>query len=139
MPYTQTNFNRLVMERQSYKNYIINKYGDIVFKTLKEFQAATKTTEILNKDIEFLSKCKRSKIIPTHCKIGRRRSASPMMRKMIEETERKLLNRSIVKNYSKRWKQQRIKESKENLLQENLSLADYAKVLALTRKETLKN
>ena len=41
------------MERQSYKNYIINKYGDIVFKTLKEFQTATKTTEILNKDIDF--------------------------------------------------------------------------------------
>ena len=100
------------MERQSYKNYILNKYGDIVFKTLK-------TTETLNKDIEFLSKCKRSKIIPTHCNIGGRRSASPMTRKMIEETERKLLNRSIVKNYSKRWKQQRIKESKENLLQQN--------------------
>ena len=78
------------MERQSYKNYIINKYGDIICKTLKEFQAATKTTEILNKDIEFLSKCKRSKIIPTHCKIGGRRSTSPMTRKMIEETERKL-------------------------------------------------
>ena len=61
-----------------------------------------------------------------------------MTRKMIEETERKLLNRSIVKNYSKRWKQQRIKESKENLLQENLSLADYAKVLALTRKRNFK-
>ena len=57
---------------------------------------------------------------------------------MIEETDRKLLSRSIVKNYSKRWKQQRIKESKENLLQENLSLVDYAKVLALTRKRNFK-
>ena len=57
---------------------------------------------------------------------------------MIEETERKLLNRSIVKNYSKWWKQQRIKESKENFLQENLSLADYAEVLALTRKRNFK-
>ena len=66
------------------------------------------------------------------------RSASPMTRKMIEETERKLLNRSIFKNYSKWWKHQRIKESKENFLQENLSLADYAKVLALTRKRNFK-
>ena len=112
--------------------------GDIVFKTLKEFQAATKTTEILNEDIEFLSKYKRSKIIPTHCKIGEKRPAPPMTRKMIEETERKLLNCPIAKNYSKRWKQQRIKESKENFLQENLSLADYAKVLALTRKRNFK-
>ena len=36
------------------------------------------------------------------CRIGGRRGASPIKKKMIGKTEKKLLNRSIVKNYSDR-------------------------------------
>ena len=122
------------MERQSYKNFITKKYGDNIFNCITEFQTAYKNTELLNIDIHFLSKCKRSGIVPIHCRIGGRRSASPTTKKMIGKTEKKLLNRSIVKNYSKRWKQNQIREKRESVLDEKLSLSDYMKLTELTEK-----
>ena len=109
------------MERQSLKDFIKNKYGDNVLKSINEYQKASKKEDILSKDIEFLSNCKRSSITPIHCRIGGRRSVSPTTRKLIGETERKLLNRSIVKNYTKRFKLLQTRKKIDCNLEEKLS------------------
>ena len=116
------------MERQSYSNYIKNKYGNNVFKDITSYQNSSKQIEILNEDIHFLSKCKRAGIIPIHCRIGKRRSASPNTKKIIQTTEKKLLNRSLVKNYSKRWKIEQKKLQHESRVDEILTIADYMKL-----------
>ena len=92
----------------------------------------------MSRDIEFLSKCKRSGITPIHCRLGGRRSASPTTRKFLRDTEKKLLNRSIVKNYTKRFKQRQIKKKQDSVLEENLSLNDYMNIQRLTEKRNSK-
>ena len=73
----------------------------------------------------FLSKCKKRDLIPVHCKLGDRRSVSLVTRKLLKNTERKLLNRSIVKNYSKRWKQRNKLKNINEILEKVLSVKDY--------------
>ena len=112
------------MENQSYRKFITTKYGDEAYKTIQEYQSALRLEKIINEDIYFLSKCKKRDLIPVHCKLGGRRSVSPVTRKLLKNTERKLLNRSIVKNYSKCWKQRnKLKNINEKL--EVLSVKDY--------------
>ena len=123
------------MERQSYSNFIKNKYGENIYRDIICYQISTKEIEVLNEDINFLSKCKKSGIIPVHCRIGKRRSASPNTKRIIISTEKKFLNRSISKNYSKRWKHQQMKRQRELSIEEELSLADYMRMIELTSKK----
>ena len=57
--------------------------GDNIYKEIICYQVSTKEIEVLNEDINFLSKCKKSRIIPVHCRLGERRSASPNTKKII--------------------------------------------------------
>ena len=72
---------------------------------LEDKSPILKSEKFINKDIYFLSKCQKRDSILVHCKIGSRRSISPVTRKLLKNMERKLINRPIVKNFSKRWKQ----------------------------------
>ena len=38
----------------------------------------------------FLNNCKKSNIVPVHCKLGGRRDASPATKRLLRNTERKL-------------------------------------------------
>ena len=114
------------MESQSYRTFFITtKYGDETYKTIQEYQSALRSEKIINEDIYFLSKCKKRDLIPVHCKLDGRRSVSPVIRKLLKNTERKLLNRSIVKNYSKRWKQRNKGKNINEKLEEVLTVKDY--------------
>ena len=127
------------MERQSYKIYINEKYGLNFINKINKFQQFYKDIEVLNQDIDFLSKCKRSGVVPIHCRIGGRRSASPTTKNILKASEKKLLNRSIVKNYSKRWKKQQEIKKVDLILEEKLSLTDYVKLQKLTEKKHSKS
>ena len=123
------------MNRQSFKQFIKNRYGNNIFENINNFQTAYVNIELLNEDIYFLSKCKGSGITPIHCRIGGRRSVSPTTKKFIKSTEKKLLNRSITKNYSKRWKFTQVKNKADKLLEEILCIQDYLQVAKLTEKK----
>ena len=113
------------MESQSYRIFIITKYGDETYKTRQEYQRALRSEKFINEDAYFVSKCKKRDLIPVHCKLGGKRSVSTITRKLLKNTERKLLNRSIVKNYSKRWKQRNKFKNVNEKLEERLSVKDY--------------
>ena len=70
----------------------------------------------------FLNNCKKSNIVPVHCKLGGRRDASPATKRLLRNTERKLWNRSIAKCYSNKWEVNKILENSINQLQDNLSI-----------------
>ena len=72
----------------------------------------------------FLNNCKKSNIVPVHCKLGGRRDASPATKRLLRNTERKLWNRSIAKCYSNKWEVNKILENSINQLQDNLSIKD---------------
>ena len=63
---------------------------------MQEYQSDLRS----NEDIYFLSKCKKRDLIPIHCKLDDRASVSPVTWKMLKNTERKLVNKSIAKNNS---------------------------------------
>ena len=73
----------------------------------------------LNEHILFLSKCRRSGIIPIRCRIKKKkkkRNASSTTQKVIKTTNQKLLNRLITKKFTKRWRlEQKGKRFDENL------------------------
>ena len=124
------------MERQSYKSFITNKYGEITYRKIINYQNNYNNIYRLKQDIDFLTKCKRSDVIPIHCRMKKRRNTSPGTKKLIKTTERKLLNRSISRNYSKRWKLQQNRKNNDNFLEEKLSVKDYCDLLKLTEKRT---
>ena len=86
---------------------------------------SVKFEKIINKDVYFLSKCKKRDLIRAHCKIGSRRPISPVTRNLLKNIERKLLNKSIVKNYSKRWKQTSKLKNVNQKLVEVLNVKEY--------------
>ena len=92
----------------------------------------------LNEHILFLSKCRRSGIIPIRCRIQkkRKRNASCTTQKVIKTTDHKLLNRLITKNFTNRWRlEQRGKRFDENLSERN-HLNEKNKKLLQTTNET---
>ena len=92
----------------------------------------------LNEHILFLSKCRRSGIIPIRCRIQKKkkRNASCTTQKVIKTTDQKLLNRLITKNFTKRWRlEQRGKRFDENLSERN-HLNEKNKKLLQTTNET---
>ena len=113
------------MESQFYRTFIATKYGDETYKTIGGYQSALRSEKIVYEDIYFLSKCKKRDLIPFHCKLHGRRSLSSVTRKLLKNTERKLLNRSIAKNYSKCRKQRRKLININEKLEEALSEKDY--------------
>ena len=123
------------MENQSYSNYITARYGDNTYDIINKYQDADKSSKLLTLDIEFLSKCKKSDIIPIHCRLGGRRSVSPNTRKILKKTEKKLLNRSISKNYSKRWKCRQEKGFYELRIEGTLCLKDYILLQNITESK----
>ena len=86
---------------------------------------SVKSEKIINEDVYFLSKCKKRDLIRVHYKIGSRRSISPVTRNLLKNTERKLLNKFIAKNYSKRWKQTSKLKNVNQKLVEVLNVTDY--------------
>ena len=60
--------------------------------------------------------------MPVHCNLGVKRSVSPVRRKLLKNTERKLLNKYILKNYSKHWKQRNKLKNINEKLKEVLSI-----------------
>ena len=86
---------------------------------------SVKFEKIINKDVYFLSKWKKRDLIRAHCKIGSRRPISPVTRNLLKNIERKLLNKSIVKNYSKRWKQTSKLKNVNQKLVEVLNVKEY--------------
>ena len=92
----------------------------------------------LNEHILFLSKCRRSGIIPIRCRIQKKkkRNASCTTQKVIKTTDQKLLNRLITKNFTNRWRlEQRGKRFDENLSERN-HLNEKNKKLLQTTNET---
>ena len=91
----------------------------------------------LNEHILFLSKCRRSGIIPIRCRIQKKKiNASCTTQKVIKTTDQKLLNRLITKNFTKRWRlEQRGKRFDENLSERN-HLNEKNKKLLQTTNET---
>ena len=86
---------------------------------------SVKFEKIINKDVYFLSKCKKRDLIRAHCKIGSRRPISPVTRNLLKNIERILLIKSIVKNYSKRWKQTSKLKNVNQKLVEVLNVKEY--------------
>ena len=92
----------------------------------------------LNEHILFLSKCRRSGIIPIRCRIPKKkkRNASSTTQKVIKTTDQKLLNRLITKNFTKCWRlEQRGKRLDKNL-SERKHLNEKNKKLLQTTNET---
>ena len=53
----------------------------------------------------------------------------------IGNTEKKLLNRSIAKCYSNRWKANKISQNSEKQLEDPLSIRNYCKLVIITEKK----
>ena len=64
-----------------------------------------------------LNNCKKNKIVAVHCKLGGRRDASPTTKRHLRYIEWKLLNRSIAKCYSNRWKANKVLQNSINQLE----------------------
>ena len=91
--------------------------------------------KLLKLDIRFLNNCKKSNIVPTHCKLRDRKDASPTTKTILSNTERKLLNRSLAKCYSNRWETNKILQNSEKQLEDTLSIRDYCKLVIFTKKK----
>ena len=78
--------------------------------------------KLLQQDIKFLNNCKKSNIVPVHCKLGGRRDASPTTNRLLRNTERKFLSKFIAKCYSNRWKACKILQKNINQLEDTLSI-----------------
>ena len=95
-----------------------------------------KSEKFIKKDICFLSKWQKRDPKLVHGKIGSRRSISPVTRKLLKNMERTLINRPIVKTYSKRWKQ----TNKPKNINEKIARSVKRKVLPWSLNEsTLKS
>ena len=110
------------MTSHSYKEFITQKYGKKTYSNIISYQEKTRHLKLLQQDIKFLNNCKKSNIVPVHCKLGGRRDASPTTNRLLRDTERKLLNRSIAKCYSNRWKANKILQNSINQLEDTLSI-----------------
>ena len=75
-----------------------------------------------------------SKPYKLYCKLGERRDASPTKR-LLRNTERKLLNRSIAKCYCYKWKANKIVQNSINQSEDTLSIKDYCKLVMFTEKK----
>ena len=60
---------------------------------------------------------------------------SPTTKRLLRNTERKLLNRSIAKCYSNKWKANKILQNSINQLEDTLSVEDYCKLVIFTEKK----
>ena len=119
--------------RQSYKKVITDKYGLKTYECINKFQATTSQISIINLDIKFMTKCRTTGIIPIHCKLGGRRDASPQTRKILRKAEGKLLNRSIAKSHTRRWRVQQMNKKVESKLEEVLNILDYCNMTNMTQ------
>ena len=123
------------MTSHYYEEFITQKYGKMTYSNIISYQEKTRHLKLLQQDIKFLNNCKKSNIVPVHCKLGGRRDASPTTNRLLRNTERKLLNRSIAKCYSNRWKANKILQNSINQLEDTLSIIDYCKLILFTEKK----
>ena len=123
------------MTSHSYKEFVTQKYGEKTYGNIITYQEKTRQLKLLEQDIKFLNSCKKSNVVPTHCKFGGRRGASTATKRLLRNTERKLLNRSIAKCYSNRWKANKILQNSENQLEDNLFIRDYYKLMIFAEKK----
>ena len=123
------------MTSHSYKEFITQKYGKKTYGNVITYQEKTRQLKLLEQDIKFLNSCNKSNVVRTHCKLGGRQDVSPATKRPLRNTERKLLNRSIAKCYSNRWKAKKILQNSENQLADNLSIRDYCKLMKFTEKK----
>ena len=121
--------------QHSYKHFIRNRYGDDTYQNILKHQKVEKSFEMVRRDIRFLARCKKEKVIPIHCRIRGRRSASPTTRKIIETAESKLLSRSVSKSYSKQTHLKNQMRDIGNQLRESLSTDDLNKFGELSKKK----
>ena len=121
--------------QHSYKHFIRNRYGDDTYQNILKHQKVEKSFEMVRRDIRFLARCKKDKVIPIHCRIRGRRSASPTTRKIIETAESKLLSRSVSKSYSKQTHLKNQMRDIGNQLRESLSTDDLNKFGELSKKK----
>ena len=121
--------------QHSYKHFIRNRYGDDTYQNILKHQKVAKSFEMVRRDIRFLARCKKEKVIPIHCRIRGRRSASPTTRKIIETAESKLLSRSVSKSYSKQTHLKNQMRDIGNQLRESLSTDDLNKFGELSKKK----
>ena len=134
-PEPTTSNIKLTMTSHSCKEFITQKYGKKTYSNIISYQEKTRHLKLLQQDIKFLNNCKKSNIVPVHCKLGDRRDASPTTDRLLRNTERKLLNRSIAKCYSNRWKANKILQNSINQLEDTLSIIDYCKLIIFTEKK----
>jgi len=121
--------------QHSYKHFIRNRYGDDTYQNILKHQKA-KSFEMVRRDIRFLARCKKEKVIPIHCRIRGRRSASPTTRKIIETAKSTLLSRSVSKSYSKQTHLKNQMRDIGNQLRESLSTDDLNKFGELSRRKS---
>ena len=123
------------MTSHFYKEFTTQKYGKKTFDNIINYLEKTRQVKLLQQDINFLNNCKKSSSIPTNCKLGVRRDASPENKRLLRNTEKKLLNRSKAKCYSNRWKANKILQNNEKQSVDTLSIRDYCKVVIFTEQK----
>ena len=106
------------------KEFITRKYGKKTYGNIITYQVKTRQLKLLEQDIKFLNSYKKSNVVPTHCNLGGRWDESLATKRLLRNTERKLLNRSIAKCYSNRWKANKILQNSGHQLEDNLSIRD---------------
>ena len=111
-----------------------HKYGKKTYSNIIHYQEKTRHLKLLQQDIKFLNNCKKSNIVSVHCKLGGRRDESPTTKRLLRNTERKLLNRSIAKCYFNKWKANNILQNSINQLEDTLLIEDYCKLVVFTEK-----
>ena len=119
-----TSYIKLSMTSHSYKKFITQKYGKKTYINIK----------LLQQDIKFLNNCKKSNIAPVHCKLGGRRDALSTAKWLLRNNEKKLLNRSIAKWYSDRWKANKILQNTIKL-EDTIPTEYYCKLVIFTEKK----
>ena len=118
-----------------HKEFITQNYGKKTYSNITSYQGKTGHLKLLQQDIKSLNNCKKSNIVPVHCKLGGRRDASPTTHILLRNTEKKLLNRFIAKCYSNRWKANKILQNSINQFEDTLSTKDYWELIIFTDKK----
>ena len=56
--------------QHSYKHFIRNRYGDDTYQNILKHQKVAKSFEMVRRDIRFLARCKKEKVISIHAVLG---------------------------------------------------------------------
>ena len=74
-----------LLTSHSYKEFVTQKYGEKTYGNIITYQEKTRQLKLLEQDIKFLNSCKKSNVVPTHCKFGGRRGASTATKRLLRK------------------------------------------------------